>query len=101
MFAITGITGNVGGEVARALLAANFDPLPGFPEARAIAATCRAVLAAARPARHRTRALGVADADRVPAAGMVHGELHLGRGRVQGLNNTVPRMRMLERESKS
>ena len=101
MFAITGITGNVGGEVARNLLAAhqrvravvrdlargqswaqrgcdlacadindasaltsafqsadgvfilvppNFDPSPGFPEARAIAATLRSALDAARPA---------------------------------------------------
>jgi NAD(P)H dehydrogenase (quinone) len=102
MFAITGITGNVGGEVARALLAArrpvravvrdarkgaewagygcevaladiedvaaltaafegaegvfvmvppNFDPMPGFPEARRTAATLKAALEAARPGR--------------------------------------------------
>jgi NAD(P)H dehydrogenase (quinone) len=102
MFAVTGITGNVGGEVARNLLAAgqpvravvreigkgetwtkqgcdlveadindasaltaafkgadgvfvlvpsNFDPLPGFPEARAIAATLRSAIDGARPGR--------------------------------------------------
>ena len=102
MFAITGITGNVGGEVARNLLAANlpvrgvardagkcaawarrgceilgadindaaaltsafegaegvfvlvppnFDPSPDFREARAIAATLRTALDAARPAK--------------------------------------------------
>jgi uncharacterized protein YbjT (DUF2867 family) len=102
MFAITGITGNAGGEVARALLAAkrpvravvrdarkgaewagfgcevaiadigdgraltaafegaegvfvmvppSFDPLPGFPEARKIAATLKAALKEARPER--------------------------------------------------
>jgi NAD(P)H dehydrogenase (quinone) len=102
MFAITGITGNVGGQVARNLLAANrpvravmrdvgkgelwaqrgcelasadindvaaltaafsgaegvfvlvppnFDPSPDFPEARAIAATLRSALEAARPGR--------------------------------------------------
>jgi NAD(P)H dehydrogenase (quinone) len=102
MFAITGITGNVGGETARTLLAAgqsvravardarkaaawvergcavaqadihdaaaltsafqgaegvfvlvppNFDPAPGFPEARTTAATLKSALAAARPAR--------------------------------------------------
>jgi NAD(P)H dehydrogenase (quinone) len=102
MFAVMGITGNVGGEVARDLLAAgkpvrgvvrdvqrgaawaergcwmvaaditdratlaaafegaegifvmvppNFDPLPGFPEAQAIAATLRGALEAARPER--------------------------------------------------
>ena len=102
MFAVMGITGNVGGEVARNLLAAkvpvrgvvrevsksgvwaqcgcelatadindatalsaafkgaegvfvlvppSFDPLPGFPEARAIAAALRAALDAARPGR--------------------------------------------------
>ena len=102
MFAITGITGNVGGQVARNLLAANqavrgvmrdarkgevwaqrgcelagadindvaaltaafngaegvfvlvppnFDPSPDFPEARAIAATLRSALEAARPDR--------------------------------------------------
>ena len=102
MFAITGITGNVGGAVARTLLAAerpvravvrnarkgaewagrgcevavagmddagalaaafqgaegvfvlappNFDPAPGFPEARGIAATLRAALESARPQR--------------------------------------------------
>ncbi|HKN75164.1 MAG TPA: NmrA family NAD(P)-binding protein [Candidatus Acidoferrum sp.] len=102
MFAVMGITGNVGGEVARNLLAAklpvrgvvrevsksgvwaqcgcelatadindatalsqafkaaqgvfvlvppNFDPLPGFPEARAIAAALRAALNSARPDR--------------------------------------------------
>lgn len=102
MFAITGITGNVGGEIARNLLAVgkpvraivrdarkgaawkqhgcevavadigdkrsltdafagaeaifvlvppNFDPMPGFPEAQAIAATLRAALEKAHPAR--------------------------------------------------
>ncbi len=102
MFAVSGITGNVGGEVAGALLAANvavravvrdgangagwaergcevavgdindaqslvaayqgadgvfvmvpssFDPAPGFPEARAIAATLRSALETARPKR--------------------------------------------------
>lgn len=102
MFAITGITGNVGGQVARALLSANqplravvrdvnkgavwaergcevavadigdegalaaaflgaegvfvlvppnFDPAPGFPEAHATAATLRAALEKARPAK--------------------------------------------------
>jgi NAD(P)H dehydrogenase (quinone) len=102
MFAVMGITGNVGGEVARNLLAAklpvrgvvrdasksrvwaqcgcelatadindatalsaafkgaehvfvlvppSFDPLPEFPEARAIAAALRAALDAARPGR--------------------------------------------------
>ncbi len=102
MFAITGITGNVGGEVARALLAANrpvravvrnpakcaawervgceiaiadiddadalaaafrgaegvfimippnFDPAPGFPEARATAAVLDSALERARPER--------------------------------------------------
>jgi NAD(P)H dehydrogenase (quinone) len=102
MFAITGITGNVGGELARALLSArrpvravvrdarkgaewagygcevaladiedvaaltaafegaegvfvlvppNFDPMPGFPEARRTAATLKAALDAARPGR--------------------------------------------------
>jgi NAD(P)H dehydrogenase (quinone) len=102
MFAITGITGNVGGRVARNLLGANqpvravmrdvrkgeiwaqrgcelagadindvaaltaafrgaegafvlvppnFDPLPDFPEARAIAGTLRSALEAARPGR--------------------------------------------------
>jgi NAD(P)H dehydrogenase (quinone) len=102
MFAITGITGNVGGQVARNLLAEklpvravmrdvrkgeawaqrgcelagadindvaaltaafrgaegvfvlvppNFDPSPDFPEARAIAATLRTALEAARPGR--------------------------------------------------
>jgi NAD(P)H dehydrogenase (quinone) len=102
MFAVTGITGNVGGEVARNLLAAgqpvravvreigkgetwtklgcdlveadindasalttafkgvdgifvfvpaNFDPLPDFCEARAIAATLRSAIEAARPGR--------------------------------------------------
>ena len=102
MFAITGITGNVGGEVARNLLAANrpvravvrdarksaewagfgcevaiadigdvaaltdafdsaegvfvlvppsFDPLPGFPEARRIAANLKAALETTRPGR--------------------------------------------------
>jgi NAD(P)H dehydrogenase (quinone) len=101
MFAITGITGNVGSAVARTLLAANrtvravvrdngkaagweergchvavadindlqslaaayqdtegvfvmvppnFDPAPGFPEARAIASTLRSALETARPA---------------------------------------------------
>jgi NAD(P)H dehydrogenase (quinone) len=100
MFAITGITGNVGGELARSLLAAkrtvravvrdfskgaawvergcdlaradiddapalatafmgvegvfvlvppNFDPAPGFPEARSRAATLRSALERARP----------------------------------------------------
>jgi len=102
MFVVTGITGNVGGQVARTLLAANrpvravvrdsrngasstergcevavadindaqslaaayqgteavfvmvpssFDPAPGFPEARAIAATLRSTLETARPER--------------------------------------------------
>jgi uncharacterized protein YbjT (DUF2867 family) len=102
MFAITGITGNVGGEVARRLVDAkkpvraivrdaakgaawaglgcevaqadindadalaaafngaegvfllvppNFDPLPGFPEAQAIAASLRSALEKAHPAR--------------------------------------------------
>ncbi len=102
MYAVTGITGQVGSEVARNLLAANqpvravlrdpakgkawaergceialadmndaaalasafrgaegvfvlvppnFDPLPDFPEARAIAKTLRSVIEAARPAR--------------------------------------------------
>src|ERR1700686_5048089 len=102
MYAITGITGNVGGSVAHNLLAAgrsvravvrdigkgnvwaergcevvtaditdatslasafkgaegvfvlvppNFDPSPGFPEARGIAATLRTALEAARPGR--------------------------------------------------
>jgi uncharacterized protein YbjT (DUF2867 family) len=102
MFAITGITGNVGGELARALLAArrpvravvrdarkgvewaeygcevaiadidnvgamtaafagaegvfvllppNFDPLPGFPEAKKTAAALKAALEKARPGR--------------------------------------------------
>jgi NAD(P)H dehydrogenase (quinone) len=102
MFAITGITGNVGGELARALLAAkrpvravvrdarkgaawagfgcevavadiedvaalsaafegaegvfvlvppNFDPVPGFPEARRTAATLKTALEAARPGK--------------------------------------------------
>jgi NAD(P)H dehydrogenase (quinone) len=102
MFAITGITGNVGGEVARNLLAAhqpirgvvrdilksadwaqccrelaqadindaaaltpafqgvegvfvlvppNFDPSPGFPEARATGATLRSAIEAARPGK--------------------------------------------------
>lgn len=102
MFAITGITGNAGGEVARNLLAAghpvravvrdvqrgavwagrgctvaaaeigdgaalaaafrgadgvfamvpsSFDPAPGFPEARAIAATLRSAIETARPGR--------------------------------------------------
>lgn len=102
MFAVTGITGNVGGEVARNLLAANqpvlavvrdvrkgqpwaargcqvaeadildaaalttafqgaeavfilvppnFDPLDGFPEARATAATLRSAIQSARPGR--------------------------------------------------
>ena len=102
MFAITGITGNVGGEAARALLTAkqavrgvvrdvrkgdewrqqgcevavaniedgaaladafkgaesifvmvpsNFDPLPGFPEAQAIAASLKSAIDAARPDR--------------------------------------------------
>src|SRR5580693_2560359 len=102
MFAVTGITGNVGGEVARNLLAAgqpvravvrevgkgetwtklgcdlveadindasalttafrgvdgvfvlvppNFDPSPDFREARAIAATLRSAIEAARPGR--------------------------------------------------
>jgi NAD(P)H dehydrogenase (quinone) len=102
MFAITGVTGNVGGQVARNLLAAkqpvravmrdvrkgevwaqlgcelagadindaaeltaaflgadgafvlvppNFDPLPDFPEARAIADTLRSALEVARPRR--------------------------------------------------
>ncbi len=102
MFAITGVTGNVGGELARNLLAAkrpvravvrdarkgaewagfgcevaiadiedvaslaaafegaegvfvmvppNFDPLPGFPEARRIAADLKAALEMARPGR--------------------------------------------------
>jgi len=102
MYAITGITGNVGGAAARALLKAgkkvrgvvrnkakaanwekagvelvvadmnnvkslteafsgceavfvlvppNFDPLPEFPEARAIAATLKSALQAARPKR--------------------------------------------------
>jgi NAD(P)H dehydrogenase (quinone) len=102
MFAITGITGNVGGELARNLLTAkrpvravvrdarkgaewagfgcqvaiadiedvaaltaafegaegvfvmvppNFDPLPGFPEARRTAATLKAALEGARPRR--------------------------------------------------
>jgi NAD(P)H dehydrogenase (quinone) len=102
MYAITGITGKVGGELARTLLAEgepvravvrdpkkgqewaalgceialaniedtasltiafrgaegvfvlvppNFDPAPEFPEARAIAATLRTALEAARPAR--------------------------------------------------
>src|SRR5271168_4282858 len=102
MFAITGITGNVGGELARTLLAAkkpvravvrdarkgaawaelgcevavadiedvaaltaafkgaegvfvlvppNFDPLPGFPEARKTAATLKSALEAARPGK--------------------------------------------------
>ena len=102
MFAITGITGNVGGELARTLLAErrpvravvrdarkgsawavfgcevaladiediaaltaafkgaegvfvlvppNFDPLPGFPEARKTAATLKSALEAARPGR--------------------------------------------------
>jgi NAD(P)H dehydrogenase (quinone) len=100
MFAITGITGNIGGEVARRLLSAqqpvravmrdarkapawekrgceiaigdigdaaalaeafkgaeavfvlvppNFDPLPGFPEAQATAATLKSALEKARP----------------------------------------------------
>jgi uncharacterized protein YbjT (DUF2867 family) len=102
MFAITGITGNIGGEVARHLLSArrpvravmrdagkapaweqrgceieiadigdaaalaaafkgaegvfvlvppNFDPLPGFPEAQATAATLKTALEKARPDR--------------------------------------------------
>jgi NAD(P)H dehydrogenase (quinone) len=102
MFVITGVTGNIGGHIARNLLAANrpvravvrdlskgeawaqrgcelaqaditdasalssafknadgvfilvppnFDPLPGFPEARAIAATLKEALETARPAR--------------------------------------------------
>ena len=102
MFVVTGITGNVGGQVARTLLSANkavravvrdsrnaagwtergcevavadindaqslaaayqgteavfvmvpssFDPAPGFPEARAIAATLRSTLETARPER--------------------------------------------------
>ncbi len=102
MFAITGVTGNVGGELARNLLGAkkpvravvrdarkgaewagfgcevaiadigdvaamaaafegvesvfvmvppNFDPLPGFPEARRIAADLKAALEMARPGR--------------------------------------------------
>jgi NAD(P)H dehydrogenase (quinone) len=102
MYAVTGITGKVGGEVARNLLAGNqavravmrdlrkgeawaqlgcglvcadindvealtsafqdaesvfvlvppnFDPSPGFPEARATAATLRSALAAARPGK--------------------------------------------------
>jgi NAD(P)H dehydrogenase (quinone) len=102
MFAITGITGNIGGEVARNLLAANqpvravvrdtrkaeawaqrgcqvaladigdaaalaaafrgtegvfvlvppnFDPSPGFPEARAIAATLKSALEEASPGK--------------------------------------------------
>jgi NAD(P)H dehydrogenase (quinone) len=102
MFAITGITGNIGGEVARHLLSAqqpvravlrdarkapaweqrgceiaiadigdastlaaafkgaegvfvlvppNFDPLPGFPEAQATAATLQSALEKARPDR--------------------------------------------------
>jgi len=102
MFAVTGITGKVGGEVARTLLAAkkrvravvrdvrkgttwtergcevacadindssalaaafqgtegvfvvvppNFDPLPGFPEAKAIASTLNSALEKARPER--------------------------------------------------
>jgi NAD(P)H dehydrogenase (quinone) len=102
MFAITGITGNIGGEVARQLLSAqlpvravmrdarkapaweqrgcevaiadigdeaalaaafkgaegvfvlvppNFDPLPGFPEAQATAATLKSALEKARPDR--------------------------------------------------
>jgi NAD(P)H dehydrogenase (quinone) len=102
MFAITGVTGNVGGELARNLLAAkkpvravvrdarkgaewagfgcevaisdigdvaamaaafegaegvfvmvppNFDPLPGFPEARQIAANLKAALEMGRPGR--------------------------------------------------
>jgi uncharacterized protein YbjT (DUF2867 family) len=102
MFAVTGITGNVGGEVANSLLAAGqkvralvrdeqkgapwkqrgcevavadihdagslkkafagaegvfamappvFDPKPGFPEARSMAAALRAALEAARPGR--------------------------------------------------
>ena len=102
MFSITGITGNIGGEVARHLLSArqpvravmrdarkapaweqrgceiaiadigdaaalaaafkgaegvfvlvppNFDPIPGFPEARAIAAALQSALEIARPGR--------------------------------------------------
>ncbi len=102
MFAITGVSGKVGGELARALLAAkrpvravvrdarkgaawagfgcevaiadiedvaaltaafegaegvfvlvppSFDPMPGFPEARRIAATLKAALEVARPGR--------------------------------------------------
>jgi uncharacterized protein YbjT (DUF2867 family) len=102
MFAVTGITGNVGGEVAKSLLAAGrkvravvrderkgeewkqqgceiavadihdaeslkkafagaegvfamappvFDPKPGFPEARSMAAALRAALEAAKPGR--------------------------------------------------
>jgi NAD(P)H dehydrogenase (quinone) len=63
VFAITGITGNVGGEVARTLLAANKpvravlrDPgkgarWSGFPEAQARAATLRSALDEARPER--------------------------------------------------
>jgi uncharacterized protein YbjT (DUF2867 family) len=71
MIAVTGITGNVGGEVALAnigdtaalaaafqsaegvfvLVPPNFDPAPGFPEARATAAILHAALERARPSR--------------------------------------------------
>src|SRR6202050_155998 len=71
MFAVTGITGNVGCQVAVAdirdvhqlaaayrgaegvfvMVPSNFDPAPGFPEARAIAAALRAALEKARPGR--------------------------------------------------
>jgi uncharacterized protein YbjT (DUF2867 family) len=40
-----------GAEAVFVLVPANFDPLPGFPEARAIGAALRSALRAARPAR--------------------------------------------------
>ena len=82
------------------LVPPNFDPAPEFPEARAIAAALRTALEAARPARvvylstigaqasqsnlahpthdHRSDPQRIADADHVPASGLVHGELQLG-----------------------
>ncbi len=151
MYAITGITGQIGGVVGRLLLEAgqpvravvrnagkgrewadrgcevalatiedaasltaafqgaqavfvlvppNFDPLPDFPEARAIGVALRSALEAARPARvvylstiggtgkpaqssypahdHRGGDHGRANAACCASSGLVHGELQLG-----------------------
>jgi hypothetical protein len=82
------------------LVPPNFDPEPGFPEARAIGAALRSPLEAARPKRvvlsfhhrsagqsaqpadtahdYRTGAQRFADADHISASGVVYGKLPVG-----------------------